>query len=757
MRLFGQTFTSGIIERLRGVVAAEPDVSRSALSRRLCDWLDWRGAHGRVQEVSGRKALVELERRGLIELPPVRGYPPRGCPAAADLPWAAPSFSGPLAALGRIELVAVDDATQSALWQRLLATYHPLGGGRLCGAQQRYLIHSPVVGWLGALAFSAAAWQVAARDQWIGWDAAARRANLPRVLANSRFLLLPTIEVPNLGSHVLALAAARVVADWPARYGVTPLLLETFVDESRYAGTVYRAANWQRLGVTAGRGRQDGTVGAKALYVLPLATDWQAPLCTRPPRRLAPVDPDPAASWAEQEFGQVDFPDGRLRTRLRRLAQAVGDHPTAPLPLALQGDAGQTKAAYRFFHNPHVDLPTLLQPHYATTLGRIAAEPRVLVVQDTTSLNYDAHPATTGLGPINTRADGAQGLKLHDTLAFTPQGIPLGLVDIQVWARDPATLGQAQRRKERPIEEKESLRWLTSYRRTAARQPLCPETQLICIADREADLYELFQEAAQTPQGPDLLIRANATTQRRVVAGEELTPLWDHLATQPVAGTVSLAIPPRGGRPGRVAALALRYAAIDLQPPKRLRTPALPLWAVYVVEPQPSPGQEAVEWLLLTTVPTHTQEEAYERLQWYALRWQIEVFHRTLKSGCRLEDRRLADAHSLQACLALDLVVAWRVMTLVKMGREVPEIPCTVFFAEAEWQALACYHHHTTTPPDTPPSLGEALRWVAKLGGFLGRKGDGHPGPTVVWRGLDALAFITATFRLFHPQLPAGP
>ena len=757
MRLFGQTFTAGILERIRGLIANEAGLSRSALSRQVCDWLDWRGANGRVQEVSSRKALGELARRGLIELPPARGGPPRGCPAAAAQPWAAPHFSGPLAAVGPVTLVAVADAAQSALWQRMLATYHPLGGGRLCGAQQRYLIHSPVVGWLGALAFSAAAWQVAARDQWIGWDAYARRAHLPRVVANSRFLLLPTLQVPNLGSHVLALAAARVVADWPVRYGVTPLLLETYVDESRYAGTVYRAANWQRLGTTAGRGRQDGAVGVKGLYVLPLAPDWQAQLCVRPPRRLAPVSPDATAAWAEQEFGQVDWPDGRLRTRLLRLAQAVGDHPTAPLPQALQGDAGQTKAAYRFFHHPHVDLPTLLQPHYATTLGRIAAEPRVLVVQDTTSLNYAAHPATTGLGPINTRADGAQGLKLHDTLAFTPQGVPLGLVDIQVWARDPATLGQAQRRQERPLEEKESRRWLTSYRRTAALQPHCPDTQLISIADREADLYELFQEAAQTPQGPDLLIRANAAAQRRVAAGEELTPLWDHLATQPVAGTLSLAIPPRGGRPGRVAALALRYAAIDLQPPRRLRTPALPLWAVYVVEPQPPPDQEAVEWLLLTTVPTHTREDAVERLQWYAARWQIEVFHRTLKSGCRLEDRRLADAHSLQACLALDLVVAWRVMTLVKMGRAVPDIPCTVFFAEAEWQALACYQHQTTTPPDTPPSLGEALRWVAKLGGFLGRKGDGQPGPTVVWRGLDALAFITATFRLFHPQLPAGP
>lgn len=756
MSLFGQTFTAGILERIRGLVVTEAGLSRSALSRQVCDWLDWRGAHGRVQEVSSRKALGELARRGLIELPPVRGCPPRGPPAAAATPWAAPAVSGPLAALGRIELVAVDDAEQAALWQRMLATYHPLGGGRLCGAQQRYLIHSPVVGWLGALAFSAAAWQVAARDQWIGWDAYARRAHLPRVVANSRFLLLPTLQVPNLGSHVLALAAARVVTDWPARYGVTPLLLETFVDESRYAGTVYRAANWQRLGTTAGRGRQDRAVGAKGLYVLPLAPDWRAQLCVRPqPRPLVPGAP--AGTWVEQEFGQVDSPDGRLRTRLLRLAQAVGDHPTAPLPQALQGDAGQTKAAYRFFHNPQVDLPTLLQPHYAATLGRIAAEPRVLVVQDTTNLNYAAHPAATGLGPINTRADGAQGLKLHDTLAFTPQGVPLGVVAIQVWARDPATLGQAQRRQERPLAEKESRRWLTSYRRTAALQPHCPDTQLISIADREADLYELFQEAAQTPQGPDLLIRANAAAQRRIAAGEELTPLRDHLASQPVAGTLSLAIPPRGGRPGRVAALALRYAAIDLQPPQRLRTPALPLWAVYVVEPQPPPGQEATEWLLLTTVPTATREDACERLQWYAARWQIEVFHRTLKSGCRLEDRRLADAHSLQACLALDLVVAWRVMTLVKRGREVPEIPCTVCFAEAEWQALACHHHHTTTPPATPPSLGEALRWVAKLGGFLGRQGDGQPGPTVVWRGLDALAFITATFRLFHPQLPAGP
>jgi hypothetical protein len=761
MRLFGQTFTAGIMERIRGVVSAEACITRSELSRRVCDWLEWRGANGKPKEVSSRKALLELERQGLVALPAAHRLPPQARPAALAPPWTAPVFAGALADLGEVELVAVDGGEHAALWQRMLERYHPLGGGPLCGAQQRYLIRSPVVGWLGALAFSAAAWQLAARDEWIGWCPHARRANLTRVVANSRFLLLPSITVPNLGSHVLALAAQRVVADWPGRYGYTPVLLETFVDETRFAGTVYQAANWQRLGETAGRGRQDrdnhGAAGIKAVYVLALQRDWRRRLCQRPTPALRLPPPSDAGSWAEAEFGRVDFPDARLGPRLLRLAEAFFDHPTDPISVALNGDAGQTKAAYRFFNNPQVDLQTLLHPHYEATAGRIREHPLVLVAQDTTSLNYDAHPASHGLGPINTRSDGAQGLKLHDTLALTPAGVPLGLIDIQVWARDPREMGKAKQRKERAIEEKESHRWLQSFRRTAEVQRLCPDTRLISIADREADIYELFQEAHQTPSGPDLLIRANRTTQRRVDDAEAHALLWDYLPAQPLAGTCELAIPSRGGRKSRVAQIEIRYAPIQLRPPKRLTGEALSLWAIHAIEPDPPQGGEAVEWLLLTTVPTRTLEDAFERLAWYAARWNIEVFHRTLKSGCRIEDRRLADAESLQACLALDLVVAWRVMHLAKLGRETPDVPCSVFFEEAEWQALSCYHHRTPTPPATPPSLGEAMRMVAKLGGFLGRKGDGHPGATVLWRGLDKLAFITDTYTIFLPALPAGP
>jgi hypothetical protein len=360
-------------------------------------------------------------------------------------------------------------------------------------------------------------------------------------------------------------------------------------------------------------------------------------LCQRPAPVLGlppPIALDPSADaggdlgWAEQEFGRVDFPDARLRPRLLGLAAAFAAQPTAPIPVALQGNASETKAAYRFFNNPQVDLHTLLHPHYEATAARIAEQPVVLTAQDTTSLNYDAHPATRDLGPINTRADGAQGLKLHDTLALTPAGVPLGLIDIRVWARDAQQTDQAASRKQRPIEDKESQRWLDSFRRTAAFQRLCPDTRLISVADREADIYELFQEATQDPDGPDLLVRANRATQRRVDdADNEQTPLWRLLPTRPLLGTCDLAIPARGGRKARVATLEIRCTAIQLHPPKRLKgAPALALWAVHAIEPEPPAGAEAVEWLLLTTVASLTLEDALERLRWYAVRWNIEIY-----------------------------------------------------------------------------------------------------------------------------------
>lgn len=765
MRFLGQTFGADLIERIRSAVDSGLETTRSGLSRRVCEWLDWRSVTGRLREVDARKALLALERAGRIELPPPQCEPPRrwrrpGEGASED----EVQVAGTLDTLGAVTLVAVTakQAALSAVWNRLLEAYHPLGSGPLCGAQQRYLIHSEHQGWLGAMAFSAAAWHLRARDVWIGWCAKTRRANLHKVVANSRFLLRPGVRVPHLASHVLGLAARTVAADWECRYGYRPVLLESFVDERAYAGTCYRAANWQRLGETAGRGRQDRycerTVGRKAIYVLPLEKGWRRALYAgaQRPLRLPPA-PRADEDWASYELGRVDVVDGRLRERALTLARDFYAQPLAPIPQACGGSAAKTKAAYRFLRNPSVDLDTLLAPHIEATAQRMQAHPVVLAVQDTTSLNYQTHAATTGLGPINTHADGAQGLKLHDTLAFTPDGVPLGVLDAECWAREAIPEEPKQgKTPRRGVEETEALRWLTSYLQSARVQALLPQTRVVSVADREADIYELFAQAQETPAGPDLLIRANRSRARRVAA-EEQPRLWEHVTTQPEAGTLALHIPGKGGRKARTAQLLVRHTPVTLPPPQGKHGPLLRLWAVHACEPTPPPHTQAVEWLLLTAVAVADFAQACERLAWYAVRWSIEIFHRTLKSGCRIEDRRLAEAGTLQACLALDMIVAWRVLYLTRLGRQTPDLPCSVFFEEEEWKALYAYHHQSADIPHQPPPLGVAMRMVAQIGGFLGRKGDGQPGATVLWRGLDKLSFITDMFRLFHPALPSGP
>lgn len=764
MRLYGHDFEAGTVERICRAIAADEELTRSELSRQVCEWLNWRSPNGSLCEMSCRKALLKLEALGKIRLPTSRGLPGErnAEPSALVTPFVAPRFAGTLAELGRIELAPIEAGTMaSQQWREMFNLHHPLKSGPLCGAQQRYLIRSEQIGWLGGLSFSAAAWHLTARDQWIGWTPLARSQNLPKVVNNSRFLILPTIKVPQLASHILGMAARRIKADWIDRYGYAPVLLETFVDEMQFSGTCYRAANWQRLGETSGRGRNDASgtadIGRKSIYVYPLDQAWQAQLCMQSDRsfRLPEATHDDDKDWEVNEFGRVEFSDGRLRQRLQGLARHFYARPLAPINQACNGDQGKIKGAYRFFKNAQVNMDTLLKPHIEATARRIQNETVVLAVQDTTSLNYSTHHAMNGLGPINTRKDGAQGLKLHDTLAFTPDGTPLGVLHIECWARTSRDDERNNEHKTRSIEEKESYRWLQSYQRVREIQSLCPDTRLISVGDREADIYELFQEAAKEPNGPDLLVRANHACQRKTT---EQQHLQQHLANQLLAGQLDLYIPEKGGRKARTALLEIRYAEVAIKPPKRLQGSApIKLWSIYAHEPNPPTDTDAVEWLLLTTVETINFEQACERLSWYATRWNIEVYHRVLKSGCRIEDRRLGDAETLQACLAIDLVVAWRIFRLTMLGRKVPNVSCEIFFREEEWKALYVYHTKNPRPPEVPPTLNKAIRMMAKLGGFIGRKDDGEPGTISLWRGIQRLDDITETFIIMSTIMPAAP
>ena len=755
MLVAGRDFSEEILARIRTRVEGDPTLTRTALSRAVCTWLGWQGTDGQPKDMSCRMALLKLARRGHIDLPAAREVSfVKPAEEVGAQQFSGPVIEAPLAQLGRIWLVPVDSGqTQlSSTWWAMMQAHHPLGAGPLCGAQLRYLVACEA-GFVGALSFSAPAWRLAPREAWIGWDDPTRRAGLCKVVANSRFLILPSVRVPHLASHVLSQALARLATDWQSRYGITPVLVETFVDRSRYRGTCYRAANWILLGQTQGRGRQDrkhaaqGTI--KDIWVYPLHSHWQAilqanggaPASHRPVKlSAAPIVP---VDWAEEEFGGCALPDARLQKRLLLLARDFYARPTGNVAQACASRA-KTKAAYRFLDHDQTTMDALLQPHYRATEARVHAQAIVLAVQDTTSLNYTAHAATEGMGPIGSDVNGPQGLHLHSTLAFSTQGTPLGFLDAQCWSRDPDDFGKKARRHSVPIEEKESFKWLKSLRAVAAVQARCPGTTLVSVGDREADLYELFEEAMAHPKGPKLLVRAKHNRQLH----DEQQRLWETIQSRPVDGIQILQVPRQGSRAARTAHMSVRSARVSLLAPTRRNGPSLPVWAVFAQEQHVPVGVKALEWMLLTTVPVTCFEQATEKLMWYARRWGIEVLHRTLKSGCRIERRQLGQADRIEACLAIDLVVAWRIYYLNKLGREVPQAPCTVYFEEAEWKALMVFTTNKPVAPAQPPTLREAIRRVATLGGFLGRKSDGEPGTQTLWIGLQRLDDIVTMWRV---------
>lgn len=768
MVVCGQVFTQEVLEKIRATVESEPKISRRALSLRVCEWLDWTAANGKPKQMSCRTALLKLHRQGLVPLPePAQSgvCAPKKEKRPPPLPQIEPVRCS-LQQLGGVELEKIGSrySKASRLWNALMDTYHYLGAGPLCGAQMRYLIHSPGHSYLGALAFSAAAWRLAARDNWIGWSDEARRQHLPKVICNSRFLILPQVQVANLASHVLSLCARRIEEDWRARYGFAPVLLESFVERDRFAGTCYRAANWHHVGTTCGRGRQDRdrsrALPQKDVYVLPLQKKATEVLCRESPQVVVEQKaqkPVAVGDWAEQELGQADFGDLRLTQRLVSIARDFCACPQGSVPQACQSRA-KTKAAYRFFEHPETTMDKVLQSHYQSTLERVAHEETVLAVQDTTTLDYSTHPATERLGPIAFTANGRIGLLVHDTMAFSVEGTPLGLVDLQCWARDFDDIGKKKRRHQLPIEQKESHKWLVSFGKLTQAQKRCPDTTLVSVGDREADIYELFELALRAPCSPKLLVRA---FQNRLLAGEQ-GHLWPTVAQQPAAGIQEVSVPRRGTRPARIARLQVRFARVTLKPPQdKAQLPELSVWAVHAREVDHPEQVKPLEWMLLTTAEVATFEQALERLKWYTLRWGIEVYHRTLKSGCKIEERQLGHADRIEACLAIDLVVAWRILHLTKLGREVPNVPCSVFFEEAQWKALAVYINRDPIPPKQPPSLRQATRMVASLGGFLGRKSDGEPGTKSLWIGLQRLDDLTAMWKvmnaLYGPHLREPP
>lgn len=454
--------------------------------------------------------------------------------------------------------------------------------------------------------------------------------------------------------------------------------------------------------------------------------------------------------WAAQELKQSDLGDPRRTRRLIQIVQDLAAQPSASVSQA-SGTWSKTKAVYRFWDSEHVTPAAIRNSHILSTKERARQAGRILAVQDTTNLDYATHPATDGLGPLDNMWQ--NGFKVHSTLAIRLDGVPLGLLYQHVWRRDPQTKHLRHQRRKRPTRDKESQRWLTAWE--ASQQRLPPEVGVITVADSEADIFDLF--ATPRRVGADVLIRG--THNRRVDGTAQY--LWDTLESQPERHRFTLELRARPGQPARQVLLTVRTATVTLQPPrnhlKRAQLAPVRLNVILVAEVLPSPAAKPIVWLLLTTLPIERWEQVQQAITWYSYRWLIERYHFVYKSGCHLEELQLETAARLQRALATYSLVAWRLLWLTYAARRSPDAHCEQVLERAEWQALYAQHHGTTTLPSAPPTLQQAVRWIAQLGGFLGRRSDGEPGVKTVWLGLRRLSDLTEMWQLHHPDSRSLP
>jgi Transposase Tn5 dimerisation domain/Transposase DNA-binding len=465
-----------------------------------------------------------------------------------------------------------------------------------------------------------------------------------------------------------------------------------------------------------------------------------------------------------EEVQGANFGDRRLDKRLATIAEELANRPNASVPSATSGRA-EMEAAYRFCDNDKVTPEKILEPHFQATRNRIARHDVVLLVQDTTELDLTRpNQQVRGAGPMDSEA--RRGAFLHPLEAFDRNAIPLGMVWQKSWTRDDVqteltSAEKSKKRKQTPVEEKESIRWVEGIRASREVAGECSETTCICVGDSESDIYELFSESRATPANNlQLLVRA-CQTRATIDHGNWLdkaraTPCRYTCLVDVSARRAKMAPDKQGKRSkpreARVAEVEIRAATVTLRPPYRpdRKLPEVTVNVVLVEEANPPAGCEPIQWLLITTLPIETAEQVKLVVSAYCIRWQIEIFFKTLKSGCRVEQRQFETMDRILNCLAVYSIVAWRIMHMCRLGRECPDLDCEVVFEPCEWKAVYTAIKREPPPP-TPPRLNEMIRLVASLGGYVIRKST-QPGPQTLWIGLQRVHDLSTAWEAFGPD-----
>lgn len=478
------------------------------------------------------------------------------------------------------------------------------------------------------------------------------------------------------------------------------------------------------------------------------------------------------SSWIEQEFELVDLGDKRLNTRLRRVVERMWQSPQSSISAACRSWS-ETMAAYRLFENEAVTPDQILAAHRQQVAARCGAAKVVLHIQDTTELDYSSHKSLKGSGQLSDLS--RQGFFAHTEYVVQEDGLPLGLWHTHIYARDPQQHQSSKKRKQLTIDKKESYRWLEGYRRACDLQGLTPDLKVISMGDRENDIYEVFEEHQQklklNQPAADWIIRSNQD--RRLIPqgktqDEELLKIHSRVQQAPVLGTKILSLTAKKQlkkvkgnnriclRSARDAVLEIRACQVKLRPPfrKGQKLSAISLWVVRAKEINPPTAEDPIEWILLTNLKIQTWEDAQEVLRLYCLRWQIEVFHKILKSGCCVEKAQIKTAKRLLPRIALQMVVAWRIHYSTLIGRTCPDLPCSTAFESWEWKPVVVVVLGKGAEA-TEPSLGKMIEYIGRLGGHLNRKCDGSPGPQTIWRGVQRMQEFSILWQAWNQAQPS--
>ncbi len=726
------------LQRVQQIITERDSATRWAISREVCEQFDFLDAKGQVRGHSCLAALTQLDRQGRIALPPplepvAKQINPVNEPVAPAL-----GVPARVDAIEQLEVVPVRTDLERRQWRSLMTLEHPLGSARGAGWQIRYLIRSEH-GVLGGFLIASATLVQQTREQYIGWSEAERSANLQRIVGMARFLIRPPIRCANLASRSLGLLSRRVVSDYHLKYGIRPVLIETYVSPE-YSGISYQACGWENIGETFGRDRSGRPVPKKAIYVKPLGPAWRAELGISKVKPLHVWEGIDSRNWAEQEFAGARLGDARRVKRLIQIVAVMTGLPSNTFFTAARGDSAMISGYYRLIEHPDeeaINARTILAGHRERTRQRMQAQSVALIVQDGSDLNFASHRGCEGLGLIgrNRHGEGTLGLHLHSTYVVSGEGLPLGVAALQI------DRGHQQ-------EQPKTLRWIEGLKDSAELARDLEQVTLIATLDREGDDIKVFDEHRKLQDDLDLLVRARHD--RRIVGGS----LFARMRAQPVRHRLQIWVPKLSarraagtrkavlGREARDADCELRWMEVTIPIPEKrkqeLGDQPVVLNAVHVRESEePAGDAERLEWLLYTSLPVSNAQQALDVIQYYQLRWRIEDWHRILKSGCDVELLAHRTAERLKRAIALRAVVAWRLATLTLLGRETPGLDPSVLFSEVELAVIRDFARFRNQK--LPENLGQAINILAMMGGYLNRPHDASAGSQIMWEGYSYL------------------